>query len=151
MIETTLSLQQAEELFRQEGVLFGTENTIPVFRAVELFGAAAGEWIEKNMGSQPHHLQGGRDYNGRGACTEGSPFIDFLYRPGFFKLVSDHNYRILAQQYKVSEGGRIWREIWQARCDRLDAEEAEEERKREERRAKRAAARKKKQEGEASA
>jgi hypothetical protein len=102
MIETTLSLQQAEELFRQEGIMFGSENTLPVFRAVELFGTAAGEWIEKNMGDQPHQLRGGEDYNARGACTEERPLIYYLRRSGFLKLVTEHNYRILAQQYKSS-------------------------------------------------
>lgn len=112
MIETTLSLHQAETLFQQEGVMFGTENTFPMFRAVELFGRPAGEWILKNLGTS---LQSGRDCNARGACTEESPLIEYLCRPGFFALVTYHNYRILAQQYKTSEGGRIWQEIRKAR------------------------------------
>lgn len=102
MIETTLSLQQAEALFQQEGIMLGSENTLPVFRAVELFGATAGEWIKKNMGDQPHQLHGGEDYNARGSCTKERPLIYYLRRSGFFKLVTEHNYRILAQQYKSS-------------------------------------------------
>lgn len=148
MIETTLSMQQAEDLFQREGILLGAEDAVPVFRIVELFGVYAGKWIEENIGSQPHHLTPGRDHNARGGCTEECPLIEYLYRPGFFKLVTAHNYSVLARRYKTSEGGRIWREIWQARCDRIAAEE---ERRREERRAKRAANRKKKQESEAPA
>lgn len=142
MIETTLSLQQAEVLFQEEGIMFDNVNILPVFRAVELFGESAGEWIKRNI-CLNGNLQGGKDRNARGAGSEESPLIDYLYRSGFFKLVEYHNYCIVAQQYKTTEGGRIWREIRESRCARLDTLNAEDERK--------AAARKAKQEAQQSA
>lgn len=150
MIETTLSKQQAEALFQEEGIMFDNMNVLPVFRAVELFGKSAGEWIERNIGIKGN-LQPGQDHNSRGACSEEAPLIDYLYHSGFFKLVEYHNYCVVAQRYKTTEGGRVWREIWEARCARLNALDAEEDRKREERKAKRAAARKAKLEAQKAA
>ena len=103
MIETTLTLRQAEELFEAEGVLFDSVNVFPVFRAVELFGSYAGFWIREHTGQEPHQLNPGKDWNARGACTVERPLIDYLYLSGFFKLVTEHNYRILAQRCKTIE------------------------------------------------
>lgn len=114
-----INLQQAEALFQQNSVLLGTENVLPVFRAIELFGTAFGEWIAEST-----QLQSGSDYNARGACTEERPLIEYLRAPGFFKLVSEYNYRILVRQYKSGEGGRIWERIRKAQRDRLESEKS---------------------------
>lgn len=147
MIETTLNLQQAKDLFNQECVVIGNDNVLPIFRAVELFGRKTGEWIEECTGLNGF-LAAGKDQNW---WSIGSVHVEYLTYSGFLKVVSHHNSATLARLRAESEGGRIWDEIWAARCLRLDALDADEKRKREECRAKRAAARKKKQESEESA
>lgn len=158
MIETTLNLQQAQELFEKEAIPIKNipheiMSMVPAYRIIELFGVDIGQWVEANAGLHP-------DTGKVGCLSSNTPsafnFIDgkmliFVDRNGFLKIVAEHNLRIVSAQARESESGKQWAMIWQARCDRLKAIDAEEERKREERRAKRAAARKKKQESEAIA
>ena len=152
MIETTFNLRQAEALFNEECVILGQRNVFPLFRAIELFGRAGGEWMEGCMGLNGF-LDSGTDHSSW--WTGSGEHVNFLTFSGFLKLIAWHNCIILARRNDASEGGRIWQELEQARRARLDAEDAkaaeEEERKRKERRAKRAAAQKKKQESEATA
>lgn len=143
----TLSRQAAEDLFNQEAILFGEMNAIPEFRIVEIFGEWAGAFIEKHI-HYNGYLEGGRDYNGWGDCGSERPMLHHLYRHGFFKIVSEHNYRLTLQAHRSSDAGKVVDALWQARHDRMEAADREEERKREERKAKRAAARKAKQEAQ---
>ena len=143
----TLSRQAAEDLFNQEAILFGEMNAIPEFRIVEIFGDWAGAFIEKHI-HYKGYLEGGRDYNAWGDCGAERPMLHHLYRHGFLKIVSEHNYRLTLQAHRSSDAGKVVDSLWQARRDRMDAAEREEERKREERKAKRAAARKAKQEAQ---
>lgn len=143
----TLSRQAAEDLFNQEAILFGEMNAIPEFRIVEIFGEWAGAFIEKHI-HYNGYLEGGRDYNAWGDCGAERPMLHHLYRHGFLKIVSEHNYRLTLQAHRSSDAGKVVDSLWQARRDRMDAAEREEERKREERKAKRAAARKAKQEAQ---
>lgn len=143
----TLSRQAAEDLFNQEAILFGKENAIPEYRIVEIFGEWAGAYFENNV-KYNGYFDGGRDYNGWGDCGAERPMLHHLYRSGFFKIVSEHNYRLTLQAHRSSNAGKVVDELWQARHERMEAAEREEERKREERKAKRAAARKTKQEAQ---
>lgn len=145
IITNTLNKAQADELFDQEAILFATTNGIPEYRVAELFGKEMAEWVA-NKAHSTGYMEGGRDWNGAGACSDEEPFITYYYRAGFHKIVSKHNYWLTVKKHKASEGGKIVDTIWKAHHEALEAAEAEEERKREERRAKRAASRKAKQE-----
>ena len=147
MINQTLNRQAADTIFEEEAILFGEMNAIPEFRIVEIFGEWAGAFIEKHI-HYNGYLEGGRDYNGWGDCGAERPMLNHLYRRGFFKIVSEHNYRLTLQAHRSSDAGKVVDALWQARRDRMDAAEREEERKREERKTKRAAARKAKEEQE---
>ena len=147
MIDYTLNRQQADELFDREAILFGKSNGVPEFRMVELFGEWAGEFFEKHA-HHNGHMNGGEDYNTWGDCGSDRPILHYLCRSGFLKIVSEHNYRQALAGHRESEAGRVVDALWQARSERLEAQEAEEERKRAERRAKREAARKAKQEAQ---
>lgn len=144
MINYTLNKEQAENLFNTEAILFGKRNGIPEYRIVELFGEWAGSFIERNIGYNGY-LTGGDDYNGWGDCGPDRPMLHHLYLPGFFKVVSEHNYRLTLGGHRASEAGRFVDSLWKRREEALEAAEAEEERKRAERREKRAAARAAKQ------
>lgn len=140
----TLSRQAAEDLFNQEAILFGETNAIPEYRIVEIFGEWAGVFIEKHI-YYNGYLELGRDCNAWGDCGAERPMLNHLYRSGFFKIVSEHNYRLTLQAHRTSDAGKVVDALWQARRERMEAAEREEDRKREERKAKRAAARKSKQ------
>lgn len=155
MIETTLNRQQAEALFAQESFPVRTvshmvANVVPMYRIIELFGVDVGKWAEENIGLHPETREPG--------CLSGStPFsvdrdsgeiMHYTTSDGFFFIVAEHNLRTATRQALERESGRQWATIWEARCKRLEAADAEEERKQEERRAKRAAARKAKQEAQ---
>ena len=153
MIDKTLSKAEAVELFEKEAVLFGTSDAIPFYRAIELFGEAAAAFFDENI-KWEGYLKGGEDWNGMGACSDERPVTNYLYKAGFLKLVTEHNYLYVIKAHKESEGGHIFDRYWGERVRRLEEREAEEERKRAERKAKRAAAKaareatKKEQEGE---
>ncbi len=134
MIETTFTVAQAEALFNQEGVAFGNKNGFPVFRAVELFGRAAAEWLEAGM-KMDGYIAPGAGFNVWGD-------VDYLTFTGFLKLITWHNCIILERMSAESEGGKIWADVWAKRIAQLDARDAEEARMQEEAKAKRAAARK---------
>lgn len=153
MIETTLNCQQAEALFAKESFPVWTvshmvANVVPMYRIIELFGVEVGQWIEQNIGLHPETRK-------PGCLSSNTPFsIDPVTREamyyttadGFFSIVAEHNLRTATRQARERESGRQWAAIWEARCKRLDAADAEEERK-----IKRAAARKAKQEAQQSA
>ena len=65
---------------------------------------------------------------------------NYLYKDGFLKLVTEHNYLCVIKAHKESEGGHIFDRYWEERSRRIEEREAEENRKREEHKAKRAAA-----------
>lgn len=153
MTDKVLNKAEAVELFEKEAILFGTSDVIPFYRAIELFGEEAAAFFSKNI-KWEGYLKGGEDWNAWGACTEKRPITNYLYKAGFLKLVTEHNYHIVIKAHSESEGGRIFDRYWEKRNRRIEEQDAEEERKRAERRAKRAAAKaareatKKEQEGE---
>lgn len=140
----TLSRQAAEDLFNQEAILFGEVDAIPEYRIVEIFGEWAGAYFEGHV-KYNGYFDGGRDYNGWGDCGAERPMLHHLYRRGFFKIVSEHNYRLTLQAHRSGTAGKVVDALWQARREAMEAAEREEDRKREERKAKRAAAREAKQ------
>lgn len=72
--------------------------------------------------------------------SEGRPYTEYFYKPGFMKLVCEYNYLQIVKAHKESEAGNILDRYAEERRRRLDERDAEEERKRAERKAKRAAA-----------
>lgn len=139
IIINTLSKQAAADLFAAEAILFGTLDGVPEHRIVELFGEWAGEFIVKHI-----HYKGYLDgnYNAWGACNDPEyPFIHYLYRDGFYKIVSEHNYRLTVQAMRANESGKFVAALWDARYAEQEAREEEEERKRQERNEKRKTAR----------
>lgn len=144
MIDYALTRQQAEDLFTAEAILFGDRNGIPEYRIVELFGEWAGAFFEKHVHCNGYMI-GGTDYNAWGDCSPEKPMLHYLYRPGLFKIVSEHNYRIAMNNHRSSEAGRVVDALWQARAEAMEARETEEERKRAERKATRETSRKAKQ------
>lgn len=131
-------------MFEANAILFGQTNGIPEYRIVELFGEWAGTFVEGNIHYKGYLIEG-MDWNGWGDCGTERPMLHYLYRAGFLKVVSEHNYRLALAGHRASEGGKIVDALWQAREERIAARDAEDERKRAERRAKRAAARKAKE------
>lgn len=153
MTDKVLNKEETVELFEKEAILFGTSDVIPFYRAIELFGEEAAAFFSENI-KWEGYLKGGEDWSAWGACTEKRPITNYLYKAGFLKLVTEHNYQIVIKAHGESEGGRIFDRYWEERDRRIEEQDAEEERKRAERRAKRAAAKaareaaKKEQEGE---
>lgn len=130
-----------------------TDKVLNKAEAVELFEKEAAAFFSENI-KWEGYLKGGEDWNAWGACTEKRPITNYLYKAGFLKLVTEHNYQIVIKAHSESEGGRIFDRYWEERNRRIEEQDAEEERKRAERRAKRAAAKaareaaKKEREGE---
>ena len=125
MITTPLSKEAAEKLFTEEAIIMsgtGAEG-IAQYRIVELFGEPAAAFMERNIKAEGY-LIGGKDYNATGAATIDRPMIYYLYKPGFYKVVAEHNYLLSLQAHKASEGGAIVNALWRDREERLAAEEA---------------------------
>lgn len=125
MITTLLSKEAAEQLFTEEAIIMsgtGAEG-IAQYRIVELFGEPAAAFMERNIKAEGY-LIGGKDYNATGAATIDRPMIYYLYKPGFYKVVAEHNYLLSLQAHKASEGGAIVNALWRDREERLAAEEA---------------------------
>jgi len=139
MIDEVLNKAAAVELFEKEAILFGTSDVVPFYRAIELFGEEAAIFFDKNI-KWDGYLKSGEDWSSWGACTDERPITSYLYKAGFLKLVTEHNYLRVIKAHKESEGGRIFDKYWEERGRRLKEADAEEERKRAEKRAKRAAA-----------
>ncbi|MDE7131325.1 MAG: hypothetical protein K2O65_05955 [Lachnospiraceae bacterium] len=139
MINEVLNKDAAVELFEREAILMGENNVVPFYRAVELFGEEAAIFFDRNMG-YGNYLKFGGDYSGWGACSIERPFTSYLYKAGFLKLVTEHNYLRIIKAHKESEAGNILDRYEEERSRRIDERDAEEERKRAERKAKRAAA-----------
>jgi len=138
-ITKTLNKAEATELFESEAIFIGSEDTIPFYRAVELFGEWSAAFIDRCMGEHSY-LEWGKDYCGWGECGAERPFTEYLYKRGFMKLVQEHNYLIILKAHKESESGKLLDRYEEERRRRIDELDAEEERKRAERRAKSAAA-----------
>lgn len=128
-----LNKDAAVELFEREAILMGQSDVVPFYRAVELFGEEVASFLDGNV-------KAGTDWNGMGACSEERPFTRYLYKDGFFKVVTEHNYLRIIKAHKESEAGNILDRYEEERSRRIDERDAEEERKRAERKAKRAAA-----------
>lgn len=139
MIDEVLNKAAAVELFEKEAILFGTSDVVPFYRAIELFGEEAAAFFDENI-KWEGYLKGGEDWNAWGACTDKRPITNYLYKAGFLKLVTEHNYQLVIKAHSESEGGHIFDRYWEERSRRIEEAEAEEERKRAERKAKRAAA-----------
>lgn len=139
MVQEVLNKAAAVELFEKEAILFGTSDVVPFYRAIELFGEEAAAFFDENI-KWEGYLKGGEDWNAWGACTDERPMTNYLYKAGFLKLVTEHNYQLVIRAHSESEGGRIFDKYWEERSRRMEEAEAEEERKRAERKAKRAAA-----------
>ena len=137
-IEYTLSKSQVDMLFEQEAALFGSNDGVPEFRVVELFGEWATTWAEKSMYNDGY-LKPGVEWNGWGDCGPERPMIHYFYRAGFRKIASEHNYRLSLSKHNTSAAGNLIDSVWKARSERLAAIDAKDDRKRKERRAKRAA------------
>ena len=133
-ITKTLNKADATELFENEAILIGHDNAIPFYRTVELFGDWVAEFIDRCRGEHSY-FDLGRDYSGWG-LSEGRPYTEYFYKPGFMKLVCEYNYLQIVKAHKESEAGNILDRYAEERRRRLDERDAEEERKR----AKRAAA-----------
>lgn len=143
MIKEPLSRAAAEQIFNQEAICFGDRDAIPLYRMVELFGEAAGYYIERNMGYEKY-LVSGRDYNARGSGSAESPIVDYFYKEGFIKVVTNHNYLYSVAAHEESDAGKFWDELMKQRNKRIDREDADaaakDETKRQERKTKREAA-----------
>lgn len=139
MIDYALNRQQADTIFTENAVMMGERDVIYDYRVAEIFGADVCTWAESCMGHE-RFLSPGSDWSSWNCCK-----CNYFTRAGFYKLVSQHNYMVCCAESANSDGGQIWRTLWQARSEFLDALDREEERKRAERKAKREAARRAKQ------
>lgn len=139
MIQEVLNKAAAVELFEKEAILLGTSDVVHFYRAIELFGEEAARFLDENAFIDGY-VNCGVDWNGMGACSVERPFTSYLYKAGFLKIVTEHNYLRVIKAHKESEGGQIFDKYREERERRLDELDAENERKRAERKAKRAAA-----------
>lgn len=119
MIKELLNKGQAEALFQKEAVMMGNSDAVPYFRMVELFGEPAARFMERSQRGDGY-LAPGKDWNGAGACSAERPFMRYLYKPGFMKVVSEHNYLLTCEEHQNSEGGRLIDQIFHERSKRLD-------------------------------
>lgn len=142
IITYPINSAQADALFAENAVMMDCGDVIYDYRIAGLFGPEVCAWAESCM-SFDGYMKAGRDWNSWGGCH-----CNYFTREGYRKIVSHHNYLLSSKESDECEGGKIWRDLWQARSERLDAAEREEDRKREERKAKRAAARKAKEEAQ---
>lgn len=117
LITEPLSKAVAEELFYREAIYMFGADAIPEYRIYELFGEPAAEYVERNrrIGGQ---LVNGRDCNTAGDCSESRPARNYFRKAGFMQLVTEHNYLIMVEAYKESEGGAIADKYWQRRRGR---------------------------------
>lgn len=141
IIKETLKKDQITELFEQESFFLYSQDAIPEYRVIELFGESFAEWLDSSCRVQ--YLKPGADYNEDGAGI--GQMKKFFYLSGFRKIVSKHNSLIMRELHSQSEAGKILDQIVQHNIEELDRLDREEERKREERRKKRAAAKAKKE------
>lgn len=118
MLDRVLNSEETQQLFAKEAYFFYGTDAIPEYRVIELFGEAAAEFIERNT---PNYLRGGIDCNATGACSTERPLIRYFYRPGFEKIVSNHNYLLTVQAHRGSEGGKISDAVWKKRSRAIDA------------------------------
>lgn len=124
IITKPLSREEAATIFAENAVFLGKADAIGAHRMVELFGEPAARWIERNT----HHggyLIPGTDYNASGSCAPDDPCLDYYYLSGFLKVVSNHNHRLQVSAHIQSEGGAIWDDVWEERCARLAAQDAQ--------------------------
>lgn len=101
-----LNKAEAIELFKKEAVLFGKNDVVPFYRAVDLFGEEAAAFFDRTI-KYNGFLESGIDWNTWGACTDERPMTDYLYIAGFLKLVTEHNYLRVIKAHKESESGQI--------------------------------------------
>ena len=132
MIDKTLNKAETIELFEKEAVLFGTNDAIPFYCVVDLFGEEAAAFFDRtiNFGG---FLEGGSDWNAWGACTDERPITFYLYSAGFLKMVTEHNYLHVIKAHKKSESGHILDKYWEECKRRIEEADAEEEQKQAER------------------
>lgn len=141
IITQTLKKDQIRELFEQESFFMFSQDVIPEYRVIELFGESFAEWLDSCC-SFEGYMKGGSDYK---LCGDGSDrMMRYFYLPGFLKIVSKHNEKILRELHSQSGAGLIVNQIYDRKREELDRLDREEELKREERRRKRAEARAKK-------
>lgn len=115
----TMNKSEAMEIFEKEAILLGSEDVLPFYKAIDIFGEMAAAFIERNMG-HGKYLSGGVDYNALGACTESRPIMYYFYKTGFLKLVIEYNYLLSIQDYKNSKGGSILNKYMEQRSKQLD-------------------------------
>ena len=115
----TINKSEAMAIFEKEAVLLGSEDVIPFYKVIDIFGERAAIFIDDNM-KQNGYLVGGADWNAMGACTKDRPLMNYLYKAGFLKLVSEYNYQIAIEEYKHSKGGALYDKYMEQRSQRLD-------------------------------
>lgn len=135
-INYAMNKMQADKLFADEAVFMYSDDVIPEYRVIELFGDDMARWLDSCC-VYGGYMKAGRDYNCGGDCSE---MIRFFYRAGFCKIVSKANHAQLLQLHRNSGAGKLADQVMEERVQELERQDAEHERKLQERRAKRAAA-----------
>ena len=115
----TINKTEAMEIFEKEAILLGSEDVLPFYKAIDIFGEMAAAFINDNMGYEKY-LKGGVDYNALGACSESRPIMYYFYKAGFLKLVIEYNYLLSIQEYKNSKGGSIFDKYMEQRSKQLN-------------------------------
>lgn len=94
-------------------------NGVPYYRVIDLFGEQAARFIARHQ-SHDGWLQAGRDWNGFGECSEERPLINYLYKSGFIKVVSEHNYLLLCKEQQSSDGQKLFGRCFEENFKYLD-------------------------------
>ena len=89
-MDKTINKAEAMEIFEKEAILLGSEDVLPFYKAIDIFGEMAAAFIDDNM-KYEGYLKGGVDYNALGACSESRPIMYYFYKAGFMLVAVQGN------------------------------------------------------------
>lgn len=97
MYETFLNGKESDKLFSDNAIFIHDEEVIPFYKIKGIFGEWASDFLQKLVTRR----SGG--YNAWGEYSPGRPIIYYLTRGGFYKVVMEHNYRLMVAETNGKE------------------------------------------------
>lgn len=88
-----LRKEDALTIFEREAVLIGSNNVVPVYRAVALLGEEAVDFASKGGEDRNEYWLGSKEKS-----------IAYLYKAGFLKAVTHRNIELLLQEEIIERG-----------------------------------------------
>ena len=102
-------------MFESEAVFMYSDDVIPEYRVIELFGDDMAQWLDSCCRYEGY-MKAGRDYNYGGDCSE---MIRFFYKAGFYKIVSKANHAHLLHAHRNSDAGKLADKVLEERARKL--------------------------------